>query len=305
MQSGAERAWAREEFGQIEGVDARLKVRIRRMAGGAMDRGGGRISDVFPKSAERQGAYDLLEGGRVPVEALTASMAAACVERSVGADWVFVPIDGSSIQVVDRGKRSDLGLVGTHSNNGRGLQVVTALAVSVRGTPLGICGQTWWARPTRRRKREPSTYRPVEERESRHVVQTIRDVQQRYAQTDCVPWIVVDRGGDATVILDELVRGRCRFTVRASWNRRVKVGPSPEYLRETLAQQSVQLVYDVDVPADYQRPARRAEMAVRVATVELNVSHDWQARRANPTVHVVWAREVDPPRGQKALDWML
>lgn len=306
MRSDGEHAWAREEFGQLEVVDARLGVRLRRMARRARERGGGRVSDVFCKGAERQGAYDLLEGGRVSAPAMVASMAAACVQRSIGAPWVFVPIDGSSIQVVDRGKRTDLGLVGTYTNNGRGLQVVTALAVSAQGTPLGICGQTWWARPTRRRrKRGHSTYRPVEERESRHLVQTIQDVQQRYAEADCVPWIVVDRGGDATVILDELVRGRCRFTVRASWNRRVKAGPSPEYLRERLAKQRIQLFYEVEVPAGHQRSARRARMAVRVATVELNVSHDWQARRANPTVRAVWAREVDPPRGEKALDWML
>jgi hypothetical protein len=305
MWSDGVHGWAQEEFGQLQVGDARLGVRIRRMARRAMERGGGRISDIFREEAERQGAYDLVEGGRVSGVALTASMAAACVERSEGAPWVFVPIDGSSIQVVDRGKKTNLGLVGTYTNNSRGLQVVTALAVSAQGTPLGICGQTWWARSPKRRKRGPSTYRPVEERESRHVVQTIRDVQQRYAQTDCVPWVVVDRGGDATVILDELVRGAGRFTVRASWNRRVMGGPSPMYLRETLAKKRIQLFYEVDVPAGHKRPARRARMAVRVARVELNFGHDWRARRSNPTVNVVWTREINPPRGQKALDWML
>jgi len=305
MWSDGARGWVHEEFGQLRVADARLGVRVRRMASRAVERGGGRITDVFECDAERQGAYDLVEGGRVSGAALTASMAAACVERSAGAPWVFVPIDGSSIQVVDRGKKTDLGLVGTYTNNGRGLQVVTALAVSAQGTPLGICGQTWWARAPKRRKRGPSTYRPVGERESRHVVQTIREVQQRYAQTDCMPWIVVDRGGDATVILDELVRGGARFTVRASWNRRVMGGPSPTYLRETLAKKRVQLFYNVNVPAGHKRPARCARMAVRVARVELNFGHDWRARRSNPTVNVVWTREIDPPCGQKALDWML
>jgi hypothetical protein len=173
--------WVQEEFGQLRVPDARLGVRFRLMASRTIERGGGRISDVFEDAAERQGAYDLVEGGRVPGAALTASMAAACVERSRGAPWVFVPIDGSSIQVVDRRKKTDLGLVGTYTNNGRGMQVVTALALSAQGTPLGICAQNWWARSPKRRKRGPSTYRPIEERESRHVVQTIRDVQQRCA----------------------------------------------------------------------------------------------------------------------------
>jgi hypothetical protein len=297
--------WVQEEFGQLRVPDARLGVRFRLMASRTIERGGGRISDVFEDAAERQGAYDLVEGGRVPGAAVTASMAAACVERSRGAPWVFVPIDGSSIQVVDRRKKTDLGLVGTYTNDGRGLQVVTALALSAQGTPLGICAQTWWARSPKRRKRGPSTYRPIEERESRHVVQTVRDVQQRYAQTDCMPWMVVDRGGDATVILDELVGGGGRFTVRASWNRRLAGGPPPTYLREKLAKERIRLFYDVDVPAGHKRLARRARMAVSVASVELNFRHDWQARRPNLTVNVVWTREVNPPRGQKPLDWML
>ena len=302
MRSDDERKWAWEEFRALEVRDVRLRPRVKQMARRAMERGGGRISDVFCNGAERQGAYDLLEGGRVAGETLIEAMAVACVQRSADAKVVFVPIDGSSIHVVDRRKRTDLGLVGTYANSGRGLQVVSALAISLAGTPLGVCAQTWWARPTKRRKRGPSTYRPIEERESRFVVQTIRDVQGRYAQTDCMPWIVIDRGGDATVILDELVKGRCLFTVRASWNRRIRPGM---YLRESLGKQRVQLRYDVDVPAGHKRTARRARMAVRVATVELNVSHDWQAQRANPTVNVVWAREMDPPRGEKPLDWML
>ncbi|HEV3192207.1 MAG TPA: IS4 family transposase [Polyangiaceae bacterium] len=299
------RAWAREEFGDLEVPDGRLRPRIFRMARRAMERGGGRISDVFVDAAERQGAYDLLEGGRVSGEALGCAMAAACVARSESSAFVFVPIDGSSIQVVDRGRRTDLGLVGTYTNNARGLQVVSALAVSLSGVPLGLAAQTFWARPTKRGKRGPSTYRPVAERESRHVVQTIQDVVSRFQATECAPWMVIDRGGDATVILDELVRGASRFTVRASWNRRVRSGRSPTYLRECLAKKSTTLHYDVQVTAGYKRAARTARVAVRTATVQLNVAHDWRAKRANPTLNVVWVREERAGRGEKPLDWML
>jgi len=305
METAADvRAWAREEFAYLEVPDQRLKLRTLRMMRRAMERGGGRISDVFCNAAERQGAYDLLEGGRVSGEALGAAMGRVSVERGEGEDFVFVPIDGSSIQVVDRQKNTDLGLVGTYSNNARGLQVVSALAVSAAGTTLGVCAQTWWARPTRRRSRGPSTYRPVHERESRFVVQTIRDVRRRFEGLECKSWIIIDRGGDATVILDELVQEKALFTVRASWNRRI-CGSSKRYLRQMMAKQRVQLRYDVHVPPGHQRAERTARVAVRAATVQINVAHDWRAKRDNPTVHVVHVRELRPPRGQKPLDWML
>ena len=105
METAADvRAWAREEFAYLEVPDQRLKLRTLRMMRRAMERGGGRISDVFCNAAERQGAYDLLEGGRVSGEALGAAMGRVSVERGEGEDFVFVPIDGSSIQVVDRQK---------------------------------------------------------------------------------------------------------------------------------------------------------------------------------------------------------
>jgi hypothetical protein len=298
------RAWTRDEFACLEVPDQRLKPRTLRMAQRAMERGGGRISDVFCSAAERQGAYDLLEGGRVSGEALVAAMGQASVDRSVGEAFVFVPIDGSSIQVVDRDRSTDLGLVGTYSNNARGLQVVSALTVSATGTSLGVCAQTWWARSTTRRPRCHSTYRPVNERESRFVVQTIQQVHRRFDGLKCRPWMVIDRGGDATVILDELVQKDALFTVRASWNRRVHGGVT-RYLRQVMAKKSVQLHYDVHVPAGHKRVERTARVVVRAASVELNVAHDWRAKRENPTVNVVWVRELRALRGQKPLDWML
>jgi Transposase DDE domain. len=116
--------------------------------------------------------------------------------------------------------------------------------------------------------------------------------------------MVIDRGGDATVILDELVQKDALFTVRASWNRRVHGGVT-RYLRQVMAKKSVQLHYDVHVPAGHKRVERTARVVVRAASVELNVAHDWRAKRENPTVNVVWVRELRALRGQKPLDWML
>ncbi len=48
-----------------------------------------------------------------------------------------------------------------------------------------------------------------------------------------------------------------------------------------------------------------ARVAVRTATVQLDVSHDWKAKRSNPTLNVVWVHETHAPRGEKPLDWML
>src|SRR3954469_4416001 len=187
----AARVWAWEEFGHLEVGDVRRRDRVVKMAARVAGSATGLVSSAFRKAAERQGAYDLLEDGRVSAEALVKAAAAATVQRGTGEGTVFVPIDGTSVHIVDRKRTTDLGLVGTFSNNARGLNVVTALAVSEDGTPLGLCAQTCWARPTKRRKKSPSTYRPVGERESRFTVQIIGEVAERYANSDTTPWPVL------------------------------------------------------------------------------------------------------------------
>lgn len=305
MESGqSARSWAWEEFGHLAVGDDRRRDRVVKMTGSLAGRATGRVSVAFLDSAERQGAYDLLEGGRVPAEALTAASAWATVERSEG-EFAFVPIDGTSIHIVDRGRQTDLGLVGTHSNNARGLNVVTALAVSGSGTTLGICAQTWWTRPTKKRAHKRSTYRPVEERESRFTVQTIEAVAAQYAESSCKPWAVIDRGGDATVIIDELLTRDVRFTVRGSWNRRICGQKTRRYVRDHLGKAKIALRYELEIPEGHKRSARTARLQVRAASVQLNVSHDWQARRENPALNVLLIQERRPPSGVKALDWLL
>ena len=298
-----ERSWAWEEFGHVRLGDERRRDRVVGMARVLAGRADGRVSRAFREPAERQGAYDLLESGRVSAESLLDASARATVARSDPA-IVFVPVDGTSIQVVDRHRRTDLGLVGTHSNDARGLNVVTALSVSEAGIPLGICAQTWWLRSTQRRRRGPSTYRPVEQRESRHTVETIRAVAQSYQETDCTPWVVIDRGGDATVIIDELLKQQLRFTIRASWNRRIIPG-SAGYVRDRLRRAKVALRYQLKIPRGYERAERLARLEVRAAQVQLNVSHDWKARRENPLVNALLIRERATPHGEKPLDWLL
>jgi len=301
----AERIWAWEEYGELEVGDARRRDRVVAMASRLAGSASGHVSKAFEDRAERQGAYDLLEGGRVSAEALIEAAGAATVQRSHGEEVVYVAIDGTSINIVDRNHSTDLGVVGTYSDKARGLQVITALSVSTEGKPQGISAQKWWVRPVKRKKRSRSKYQPVAKRESRFMVETIQDVAERYAGSGTKPWAIVDRAGDATVVLDELFRRGMLFTVRASWNRRIlrsgRLGKVRDWLRTT----KVRLRNELAVAEGYNRSARLAKLDVRVGRVELDVSHDWQARRENPTVNVVWVLEPRTPPGQTQLNWML
>jgi hypothetical protein len=62
---------------------------------------------------------------------------------------VVVPVDGTSVSVVDRRGDGDLGRLGADDRKGRGLKVIDAIAVDADGTPVGLLGLTWWARGKR------------------------------------------------------------------------------------------------------------------------------------------------------------
>lgn len=297
------RRWAREEFGQVEAGDKRRRERAVAMAAVAAATPFGTVARTFRGGAERQGAYDLLESKKVDSAALIASMSAACVERGRGSSLMYVPIDGSSLSLVDRRYRKNFGPIGSRKNGARGLKVITAIGVAEDGTSLGICGQRWWARPLKR-SRSKSKYRPIKERESHRWVEVIEDVRAAFDGSQVAPVCIIDREGDATEMLHALVAKDMHFIVRSSWNRRLVTSPL-NYLRPVLATQPVLGTYTVEVTAGPRRKARTAQMELRVGRVTLDLKHDWQAKRPNIELTAVWAKEVAPPAGEKALHWIL
>lgn len=298
------KTWARQEFGRLDAGDLRRRGRVLKMAACAAESPSGSVAQTFANPAERQGAYDLLESKKVTAKALLASMSDACVDRCAGETRVLVPIDGSSLTLVDRAYAKNFGSVGSYATGARGLKVVTAIAVTTRGTPVGICAQHWWARPVVRRKRGGSKYRPTEERESRHWVKTIADVQEAFADSGISPTCIIDREGDATEMLHALASTRMDFIVRSSWNRRLATQPRT-YLRTVLAAKRAIGVVTVDIPSGPNRLGRKAHLELRVTQVTLDLGHDWRGKRPNRTLFAISAVESSPAKGVEPLSWTL
>ena len=151
-------------------------ARVVEMAERASEAPDGRISDVFDDDRQREGAYDLLESRRFETGALLRATAEAAARRCADEPFVFVSVDGSSLKLTDRTSRKDFGSVGTYSSGARGLKVISALAVSPHGIPLGLLDQEWWARDKRERRGSKSVdaaRRRLEQRETRHWIDAI------------------------------------------------------------------------------------------------------------------------------------
>ena len=94
--------WAREEFGGAELGDERRRSRLVAMGAQAARVPAGKISEVFATSAARQGAYDFLENPNVDADRIMDALAGACVERCREQPYVFIAVDGTSLNLTER-----------------------------------------------------------------------------------------------------------------------------------------------------------------------------------------------------------
>jgi hypothetical protein len=305
MDRNEARDWAAEEFGDAELGDVRRTQRLVSMAGTSLRRPAGRVLQVFQTSAERQGAYDLLTNDACKPLVLTDAMGRATARRSAQSERVFVSTDGSSLSLVDRQGKKGFGQIGSTKSGGRGLKVITSLAIDERGATLGVLDQQWWSRVSGR-KRHNCHARRLEDKETAHWVRSLEASKTRLAEhaPDAHLWFLLDRENDRRHCLTWLRDSGATYVVRSSSNRRL-VGDDG-YLVEHMQAVVPMHGYTLDVTAGPRRRARRAHMVVRASRVTLRLRDQWKKTQEPLEIVVVEAREEGTtPPGEKPIVWRL
>jgi hypothetical protein len=261
--------------------------------------------------AEREGAYRLLENSQVEPAAVTAAASRAAARRAAEHELVFVPVDGTSLNIKDLAGEKGLGLIGPRRAGATGLQVMSAIAVDPDGTPLGLAGQQVWARVERSTVKNPKKdRRPLYEKETRYWHDVLEQAQRSFDEHGgkARPWYQLDRGGDAGSVLLEAVgiSDRCWLTVRAAHDRRVVDEDGISYLAEQLDQEPPAAFYNLEVPSGAVRTARTANMQLRFTRVALDLCIPKVAKKVIVPMWLVAATEVDTtPAGEDAIEWRL
>lgn len=300
--------WATEQFGGAQLGDGRWRTRLVLMAGQSARKPGGKVTEVYSNDAERQGAYGLLECKDVKPEQVATPMFEANARRCAAYDFVFCAVDGSSLTLVDNHKSKDFGSIGSRASQGRGLKVISALAVSPSGVPEGLISQQWWARPKKRGKKHRDQRR-TEEKEIQHwldAMEQTREVMAKHApKTRC--WFQSDRETDAWPILNDADKAGHWFTVRGNHNRRVKLATGGKtYLRTLAGAQPEICQYSLPVTPGPNRSARQALMVLRAFSATLDFRDKRTSKHFFKTVNVVLAQEKGTtPPGEKPIEWLL
>jgi hypothetical protein len=308
------RQWSLETFGRADLGDARRTHRAVRLAATAAERPNGRISSVFLSKREQEAAYDFVENEHIPPEAIAEAVSRATARASADCELVFVPVDGTSLKLWDGTGKKDFGRIGSRVNNATGLKVINALALTSAGVPIGLCSQTYWCRPRNPGQRRHHKKRPLSEKETKYGIQTLRNVAAVMAEEapNTRAWFQLDRGFDAWSLLQELTNSGQLFTVRSSANRRLESSKGQRRLCQTLHKQPVFCTYNCDISERIgrkkksDRKGRQARLAVRKATVTLELHERKNWHRFSLTLNAVLVREQrTTPKGEKPIEWLL
>lgn len=306
--NGGAGSWADATFGKAKLGDRRRVARLVAMATQAALDPSGKVAEVFSNDAERQGAYDFLESGHVGIAAILSAMTGRAAEECASENRVLVPVDGSSITLVDREGTKDFGAVGDYAHGARGIKVISALALTESGgMPLGLLAQVYWTRPTTKpRKTKKRRARKVKDKETQRWVEAITGAAAELGR--CADgtraWFQIDREGDSTPLLLALAGTGHDFTVRGRWDRAIddRLGS----VRRKLLYSANKGEYELVVPSGPKRTARTARMMISFEKVTLKLTESDTKASKSLTLTAVLAREMSAvPKGEKRIEWLL
>jgi hypothetical protein len=296
--------WANTCFGHAKLGDARRVRRLVSMTADAARKPAGQVTKVFPCGARRQAAYDLLEHPCVTPTAVSDALFDATACAASEEMRVLIAVDGSSLNLTDSQGVKGFGHVGSIRQNARGMKVLSALALSCDGVPIGLADQVWWTRHERANRKQ---YRAASQRESVHWRTVVSNVARRFEQHAATTkaHFLFDREGDATPLLLDVMSTGHEFTCRVNPTRKVSVDGRRCDVRSQLLRNGPIATTRLALPATASRRARVATLDIWAANLPMVMRNRYTKFRRTVPLTVVWVRERGRPPSRGGLNWFL
>lgn len=295
-------------FGHAQLGDRRRTSRLVETFNRMQQHPGGTLPDKLSTPADLRAFYRLCDTDDVTHEAIIAAARQYALRRiadSAGA--VLMVHDATELDYTSlTSLADDLGQIGKGTHLGYICHNVLAIAADT-GDVLGLADQILHCREE---VPENETLTEHRERESRESRLWLRGTEHLPADAKLVD--VADQGSDTFEFLDHEFHSGRRFVVRACKVRKVYAGHQPVGPRHYLKEYADALPelgrFTMDVQAQPGRKARKcAEFIVRGGAVLVCPPHAKHGHHGDDPLplYVVQITEVDPPVGEKAIDWTL
>ncbi|MDA1274094.1 MAG: IS4 family transposase [Verrucomicrobia bacterium] len=301
--------WAFNEFANAKFNDRRLTSRLQSMAAHFVQQPLASIPQACGNWADAKGAYRFCSNEKVSFSAILSAHFNRTLQRLPGDSSVILcPQDTTTLNFIAHPATLGLGPVGTKPGKSLGMLLHSTLAVSPQGQFFGLLHAHCWTRPTRKKSRRARSRRQkkITEKESFRWLEGFRRVERLAHQYPDHQWVSVnDREGDIYELLQEATAPghRAGLLVRARHDRSL-----PDQRGKTLFQYLRRLpeagTHTVCVPRHENKPAREATMSIRFAQVSFTAPKH-RSKKPSLTLWAVWAQEINPPAGQKPIQWCL
>ena len=312
-------AWVENELRTVNLPDERLHKRYRLL----LDRFAGKPTLSIPAAcngwSETQAAYRFFDNERVVPAQLLQPHYDATIERIRQHPVVLIPQDTTEFDLTRKHEKIGGPL---STENQWGLHDHVSLAVTPERLALGVVQSVTWARdPDDFHKRKEARFKPIEAKESFRWLEGYRRACAVAAQCPDTKIVSLsDSEGDIYECFAEAVKiegAKAEFIVRACQDRSL-AGETAGKLTEAVAAGAVLGTLKIEVSArpdqshdgSKRRQARTARIAdVTVQACRVTLQAPWRAGGAaklpDVSVNAVLVREIDPPAGEPAIEWLL
>jgi hypothetical protein len=297
--------------------DRRHARRVSMIAKRAMETPRVSFPQMMREESELEGAYRFFSNPKVSPNAILGAHYLATAERVRASTMTTVVAHDTSDLCF--GGSSERDGVGAVSNDGKGLSLHTALALTSEGRPLGLLEVETHTRLEKVNSNKTYAKRPPNQKESARWGRTVERAMERVGTHVHSVVHVMDREADSYLLFDQLL-ARCQsFVIRLCQNRRL-VDDEHRYLFDAV--EKVQVVVERPAPlskrtdrnrrvsAKKGHPARSARVAklalgARMVTVKCAAKARRYAEQEQRSMNVVRVWEPAPPEGEPAVEWLL
>jgi hypothetical protein len=297
--------WVTSEMKECQLNDKRLNKRLSIILESLSEDPQESIPSACKGWTETQAAYRFLDNNNISFEEILSGHKCATVERIKNQEMVLLTQDTTFL---DFGQEESVGLGTLKRRPTDHYLLHPTVAFTPTRINLGILGAKLWQRPEEpvghlRRKK------PIEEKESYRWLESYNlacEVQRNCPDTLVVS--VADREGDIHEWFADAqgrpIEEKAEFIIRAKCNRRTEVGDDEySYLWEELHSSPCIGKRSIQTPRSGKKSARKANLAIYAKEVE------FCGRKGHAlelvSVYAVYAKEIRPPKGEEAIEWML
>ena len=312
-------SWATEEMKNVEFGDERLNKRLFSILNTLGNQPEASIPVACGGWAETKAAYRFFDNAQVTAEKILAPHRISSIERIKQENTVLLIQDTTTLNFSGHHKRKDIGPL-NHEKH-RGILLHPTIAVTPDRLCLGVVDTYHWSREELHRwggqkeKNRINHKIPIEKKESYKWLLSYRKAQEiaeLAPKTRIVS--VADREGDLYDLYHEACtsakRPNANWLIRAMSNRRLldkNNDLQSDKLIETVKDTNPVGTICFELPGRAKNKSRKVTQAIYTSRVCLNPP---DRKRKKSTyeiveVNVVITSEINTPKGEKPLEWIL